>query len=145
MELKEVTSRDGSMYGLPACLWQNWAPLSLPSCTGRPHRLSHRKWRETKQQLILWPDQMAWLLLTFSQFPVRHPISSRQVGYRFALSTGTVGYPVYLPLPFHFTPKSGIKVTFPGKSHWWIILNFSTDFARVELSKVWSNWPKYPV
>ena len=40
-------------------------------------RMSHRKWRETKQQLIWWPSRArsgsAWLLISFSQFPVRHP------------------------------------------------------------------------
>ena len=42
-------------------------------CTGPPDRMSHRKWRETKQHLI-WSDGSDWLLLSFSPFPVRHPV-----------------------------------------------------------------------
>ena len=34
-------------------------------------RMSHRKWEETNQQLILWPD-LGLLQLSFSPFPVQH-------------------------------------------------------------------------
>ena len=59
-----------AMYKTTECLIKSYSIWKIRTVIGA--KMSHRKWRETKQQLIWWPGS-AWLQLSFSPNPVRHP------------------------------------------------------------------------
>ena len=97
-------------------------PLSGLDCTWCGHRMAHRKWKETKQQLSMLPGpavpgcclvsyHFLWILLSTStaevtKLPLNHQTYSLRYRLR-SLHTGKTQRPASLPIAAH--PRVGVE------------------------------------
>ena len=72
-----------------------------------PHKqgILHRKWKETKQQLVSFP---AWLLPSFSPFPERHPAHGQS-----STNNATTTFILAKVNAIHLIPMHAGRVYFP--------------------------------